>query len=214
VKARPYNGIHWSHEELVVSTSLRVPGIIWGLLAASWVVSGCAPVETKSGTAPVSLDDGVYLVIQETDVEAAGGATVKGQGVAELETVPLKDEPVETIRVSTPPVVRLRELRPRGAHFDQENACQLLTFQNDERLKAFSRGHIGSRVAMVIAGKVVTSHKIRAPLEADEVQISFCTEGGGDHLYKHLKELYASIPQKRLDAPARDDSATRANPKP
>ena len=173
----------------------RVRRVTWALLGGTWLVSSCGSVDPKAETAATLLDDGVYLVMAPAP-EAAEGATALAPGVVELETVPLKDEPVETMQVSTTPVVRLREMHVNGVHFDETNACELITFKNNEKFKLFTRGHVGSRLAVVIGGKVVSSHKVRVPLEDEEFQISFCTEGGGDHLYRHLREVYSYMPER------------------
>ena len=62
-------------------------------------------------------------------------------------------------------------------------------FQNTDELKAYTRDHVGSRLAVVIGNKVISHHKIREAIESVEVRITCCTVGGGDHLHKHLKEL-------------------------
>jgi preprotein translocase subunit SecD len=164
--------------------------LMWVLLGVTWLVSGCGSVDPKP-EAKVTLEDGLYVV-----VPPAEDATSLAQRVVELETVPVKDEPVESMRISTMPIVRLREMQLRGVGLDEANACNQITFKNDERLKAFSRDHVGTRVAVVIGGKVISSHKIRVPLEDDEFQVTFCTEGGGDHLYRHLRDVYSYMTKK------------------
>ena len=72
---------------------------------------------------------------------------------------------------------------------DENDECTQVELENTDALKAFSRDHVGSRLAVVIDGKVTTHHKIREPIETDKIMVTFCTEGGGDHLHKHLKTV-------------------------
>jgi preprotein translocase subunit SecD len=174
--------------------------ITWVLLGLTWLASSCRSVDPKAETAATSLDDGVYPVVTPADAGTSEGASALTRGVVELKTVPVKDEPVESILVLANPVVRLREMHVTGAQLDETNSCQLITFKNDERLKRFSREHVGSRLAVVIGGKVVSSHKVRVPLEGEEFQISFCTEGGGDHLYKHLRQVTSYLPERHKES--------------
>ena len=169
---------------------------IWVLLGGTWLVSGCGSVDAKPETEKVSLEDGLYVVVPPAGDSTSPRATSPTQRVVELETVPVKDEPLESMRVSTQPIVRLREMQVRGVGLDEANACDQITFKNDERLKVFSRENVGARLAVVIAGKIVSSHKIRVPLEDEEFQVTFCTEGGGDHLYRHLRDVYSYMPAK------------------
>lgn len=90
------------------------------------------------------------------------------------------------------------------SHFDfkfQSNECTEIGFQNSNELKAYTRDHIGSRLAVVVDNKVISHHKIREAIETNEVRITCCTVGGGDHLHKHLKQLkLASDANRRTKA--------------
>ena len=136
----------------------------------------------------VVLEDGVYPVVLADEAMPKGDPEIK---VVELINVPVEgsgDLTPDKIRVIPRPLLRLRKL----SHFDftfQKNECTEVGFQNTDELKAYTRDHVGSRLAVVIDNKVISHHKIREAIEADEVRITCCTVGGGDHLHKHLKEL-------------------------
>jgi preprotein translocase subunit SecD len=138
--------------------------------------------------ARVVLADGVYPVVVAEEAVPKGDSEIK---VVELINVPVEgsEEPTpEKIRVVARPLLRFQKL----SHFDftfAKNECTEIGFQNTDELKAYTRDHIGSRLAVVIDNKVISHHKIREAIESDEVRITCCTVGGGDHLHKHLKEL-------------------------
>jgi hypothetical protein len=124
--------------------------------------------------------------------DRAGGARIEpreNSGVVELQVIPMEGEALETMRISTEPLLRLRFVSDHEFKFDTKGECATVVLENTEPLKAYSREHVGSRLAVVVGGKIVTHHKIRVPLESDQVNITFCTKGGGDHLMKHLKDV-------------------------
>jgi len=51
-----------------------------------------------------------------------------------------------------------------------------LTRQNAERAEAFTRAHLGDRIAMVVGGEIVTLHKIRSVITGGKLQITRCTD--------------------------------------
>ena len=136
----------------------------------------------------VVLEDGVYPVVLADEAMPKGDPEIK---VVELINVPVEgsgDSTPDKIRVIPRPLLRFRKL----SHFDftfEKNECTEVGFQNTDELKAYTRDHVGSRLAVVIDNKVISHHKIREAIESDEVRITCCTVGGGDHLHKHLKEL-------------------------
>jgi len=51
-----------------------------------------------------------------------------------------------------------------------------LTRKNAERAEAFSRAHLGGRIAIVVDGEIVTLHKVRSVITGGRVQITRCTD--------------------------------------
>lgn len=136
----------------------------------------------------VVLEDGVYPVVLTGETAPKGDHEIK---IVELDSVPVDgsaDSSPDKIQVIACPLLLFRNL----SHFDftfEENECTGIGFENSDELRAYTRDHVGSRLAVVIDNKVITHHKIREAIEADQVRISFCTVGCGDLLHRHLKEL-------------------------
>lgn len=53
-------------------------------------------------------------------------------------------------------------------------------------LEKFTRENVMKNVAIVIGGKVVTTHKIRVPIVGGKLQITRCTDHGCEALYTEL----------------------------
>ena len=51
-----------------------------------------------------------------------------------------------------------------------------LARRNAKRAEAFTRAHLGGRIAMVVDGEIVTLHKIRSVITAGKVQVTRCTD--------------------------------------
>lgn len=51
-----------------------------------------------------------------------------------------------------------------------------LARRNVPRAEAFTRAHLGGRIAMVVDGEIVTLHKIRSVITDGKVQITRCTD--------------------------------------
>ncbi len=138
--------------------------------------------------ARVLLEDGVYPVVQTGEPLPKGDSEIK---IVDLVNVPIEgseDSTPDKIRVFDRPLLRFRKLSKFDFTF-AENECTEIGFENTDELKAYTRNHVGSQLAVVIDNKVISSHKIREPIESAEVRITCCTVGGGDHLHKHLKGL-------------------------
>ena len=150
----------------------------------------------KEAQTRVVVEDGVYPVVLADEAMPKGDPKIK---VVELINVPVEGSGKSTpgkIRVIPRPLLRFRTV----SHFDftfENNECTEVGFQNTDELKAYTRNHVGSRLAVVIDNKVISHHKIREAIEAEEVRITCCTVGGGDHLHKHLKELKLGSQAKR-----------------
>ena len=51
-----------------------------------------------------------------------------------------------------------------------------LARKNAEQAQAFTRAHLGGRIAMVVDGEIVTLHKIRSVIQGGKMQITRCTD--------------------------------------
>lgn len=152
------------------------------------------PAATKSAQAesdapaPLVLEDGVYPVILADTVLPEEWEEAP---VVELTNVPVEgseESTVETVIIFPRPLLRFETNADFSFTF-AENECQEIGFRNTEELKVYTRDHVGSRLAVVVDNRVISHHKIREPLESDQVRITCCTVGGGDHLHRHLMTL-------------------------
>jgi hypothetical protein len=177
-------------------------------------ILGCSPAndeqpvatgQTESkelSRARVLLDDGVYPVLLGDEALPKRDPGIK---IRELVSLPVKgsgNSGPEKIRVIDQPLLHFRDVSQFDFAFEK-NECTEVGFQNTDELKAYTRDHVGSRLAVVIDNRVISHHKIREPIETNQVRITCCTVGGGDHLHLHLKELKrasdANRPSKVID---------------
>ncbi len=159
-------------------TTLMLVALVWLALV------GCSDSRISSdadiANREVLLEDGIYPVIETPTGEA---------GIVELAKVPVaSDTTPENVHVIGRPLLRFRQVSNPDFKFDA-GQCTQITLENSDELEAHTRTHVGSLVAVVIDGRVITSHRIREAIETDEFQITFCIEGAGDHLHEHLEEL-------------------------
>lgn len=158
----------------------------------SLAVAGCSTTTTSDNGGVVSLDDGLYSVVNREDERTSEGPHV----VELLEVSGDADATEHTVLIVDEPILRFREVTRHEFIFDKTTSeCTQIALANTDSLKAFFRNHIGGRLAVVVDGKVVSSHKIRNPVETENVTITFCTEGGGDKVYSHLKTVLPSQSQ-------------------
>lgn len=143
----------------------------------------------RAEAADVKLVDGVYPVISSTEAELKSDPELK---FVELPNVPVRADgtsaETKLIQVIDQPLLRFRDVPHFNFKFENDE-CSEVGFQNTNDLMAYTREHVGSRLAVVINNKVISSHKIREPITTRRVRITCCTVGGGDHLHKHLKAL-------------------------
>lgn len=152
-----------------------------------WSVTKSENGSSELTQASTTLADGVYPAIWgDNPVENDD----PGLTIVELENVPVQGEtsPPATIRVVDRPLLQFRHV-PKFDFTFEENECTRIGFANTQTLKAYSKEHIGTRLAVVIDNRVISVHKIREAIESDQVQITCCTVGGGDHLHSYLKQL-------------------------
>lgn len=137
---------------------------------------------------PARLEDGVYPVLG-IDVAQAIKNDPEGE-IIDLAEVPVPGsaKTPATIRIAASPLVRFQDVSNFDFKFEN-NQCTQLRFKNTDLLKAYTRDHVGSRLAIVVGRRVITHHKIREPITTEDVRVTFCTEGGGEHLRTHFDQL-------------------------
>jgi preprotein translocase subunit SecD len=55
-----------------------------------------------------------------------------------------------------------------------------LTGTNAVRAEAFTRAHLGGRIAMVVDGEIITLHKIRSVVAGGKLQITRCQDNASE----------------------------------
>jgi hypothetical protein len=150
--------------------------------------------EATQVAAPVALEDGVYPVVAAD--EAARGD--RGSAVVALASVPVdrSEASAETIYVLARPLLKFHDVSQFDFRFEGSE-CTEVGFENTDELRAYTRDHVGSRLAVVIGNRAITHHKIREPIESANVRITCCTVGGGDHLHRHLNQIKLSADTNR-----------------
>jgi hypothetical protein len=66
-----------------------------------------------------------------------------------------------------------------------------LAREHADAMEQFTRKNKGGQTAVIIAGGVVTVHKIRAAITGGRCQVTCCAEGACDYLLKHLRDKVA-----------------------
>ena len=61
-----------------------------------------------------------------------------------------------------------------------------LTRTNAEKAEAFTRAHLGGKIAMVVDGEIVTLHKIRSVITGGKLQITRCKDNACEILRAKL----------------------------
>jgi hypothetical protein len=61
-----------------------------------------------------------------------------------------------------------------------------LARKNAERAEAFTRAHLGGRIAMVVDGEIVTLHKIRSVITGGRMQITRCNDNACEEIRSKL----------------------------
>ena len=158
----------------------------------SFLALGCAGQGERgepSSQLVNGLDDGVYPVLRQENPADSDLDLLFVRQAIRLPNPPIGGGEPKPIWVSVEPLLLFKEATSHEFKLDSSGECTTVVLNNTEALKSFTRKHVGKRLAVVIGEKVTTHHKIREALESDLVNVTFCTEGGGDHLMKHLRKV-------------------------
>ncbi len=130
-----------------------------------------------------SLENGAYLVLRE----ASTPQDARIEGTPEVimvydrrkysEAPP--NEPLSYVAINPTDYIPLiiegaPEMRQDGR--GKSILSVSLARKNVERTEAFTRAHLGGKIAMVVDGEVVTLHKIRSVITGGKLQITRCTD--------------------------------------
>lgn len=142
----------------------------------------------------VPLANGIYLVLQRSENPQEMSKPNDEQVILtdqdEFTAAPT-DEPITYLLVARRPSVPLLLENAPTKDKDEQGKLFLrikLAETHVPLLKEFTGKHIGSRLAVIIGGKVVSVHKIRTEIADGRVQISFCSKNLCEVLYVKLTE--------------------------
>ncbi len=177
-------------------------------LVLGFAICGCkGPPAGSANQAPAALspaaqhrENGAYLILREapTAQEARGAGAplvVLAYDRRKYSGAP-PNEPLTYVAIDPKDYVPLiiegtPEIKSDGQGKSVLTVC--LARKNAERAEAFTRAHLGGRIAMVVDGEVVTLHKIRSVITGGKVQITRCTDNACEVLRSKLdKSDYSS----------------------
>jgi preprotein translocase subunit SecD len=130
-----------------------------------------------------SLENGAYLVLREAPTAQEARAGDSSQLVLAYDRRKYSDAPPETplnyVAIDLKDYVPLIiEGVPEMKRDDQGKSILSVSLarKNAERAEAFTRAHLGGRIAMVVDGEIVSLHKIRSVITGGKLQITRCTD--------------------------------------
>ena len=144
--------------------------------SANQASASCSP-----GASP--LENGAYSVLREAPTRQDARVEGVPQAVLAYDRRKYSDappnEPLTYIAIDRRDYVPLiiegtPELKSDGQ--GKSVLTVSLSRKNAERAEAFTRAHLGGRIAMVVDGEIVTLHKIRSVIIGGNVQITRCTD--------------------------------------
>ena len=168
-------------------------------LAVVLLSLGCTGPRSESrgsGTsAPVKVDNGLYAVIGEP-IAAPQAPDQPNQRqlrydprMADSEST----EPVQFVTVETSSYVPLI-LATAPEHTTQDDGRILISValapQHIQTLAAFTRSRLGQRVALVLDGEVMSTHKVRTAIEGGRLQITRCDAHACQRILSKLADTH------------------------
>ncbi len=172
-------------------------------LVLGFAICGCKSPPAGSANQPSAalssaaqhLQNGAYCVLHEAPTrqaaqEAGASLVVLAYDRRKYSGAPL-DEPLTYVAIDPKDYVPLiiegtPEMKSDGEGKSVLTVC--LAKKNAQRAEAFTRAHLGGRIAMVIDGEIVTLHKIRSVITDGKVQITRCTDDACEVLRAKLSK--------------------------
>jgi preprotein translocase subunit SecD len=161
------------------------------------VLVACVLMATITEVAgqPEKHQTGFYLVAAEASTADALPAPNGQQQIARYDQKYLRDserEPPRYLLLSRRPDVTLKLAKPPAIGKGSKGFAELsleLTKEAAGDLERVSREHLGQRVAFVVDGEVVTTHKIRSVITGGQFRLSRCTDNACQYIFVRLTEV-------------------------
>jgi hypothetical protein len=161
------------------------------LFAAQLCACGCAskPAQPSDEGKPAinsvvhPLENGAYAVLGEADTRPGVETDTRPRIVLTYDRRKYSDappdEPLTYVEIDPADYIPLIIEGPPEMKKDTQGKSILsvsLTRAAANHTEAFTRAHLGGRVAMVVDGEIVTLHKIRNVVTGGKLQITRCTD--------------------------------------
>lgn len=144
----------------------------------------------------VSLQNGFYLIIEEQADPAKLQKPADDEVIVTytLDHLGVTDQPARHYRVKNKPDVSFSlDAKPEvGDKVEGKTTLNVVLGEGNAReFQQFTAANIDRAVAIIIAGKVVTAHKIRTEIVGGKIQITRCGDDACEQLYLWLKDSVA-----------------------
>jgi preprotein translocase subunit SecD len=167
------------------------------VLALVLILGGQAAwAQDKTPAPSKKLPDGVYAVqresLKEKDVLPLKEGEVLAVDHHRYVKTDKKEPPRFLVVRSAPEVTLDLASEPQAVKEGGEIARILLKLKPPAAmtLERLTRNQEGKQIAIVLAGEVVTVHKVRGVIKGGDVQITSCAEGAAGFLLEKLKAHY------------------------
>lgn len=143
-----------------------------------------------------AFNNGIYLIHQSFNSDKEIRASARGRRILLFDEKHLGKGKIEVDRSANVPL--LLGKRPETLKRDDGKLQLTITLdpKHTKRLAAFTRTHLNRRIALIIGGKVISMHKIKAEITGGRMQISYCLENDCSFLLTELnKGMDALKPQ-------------------
>ena len=186
---------------LVIMTTVTVCGMPVTASEGPTTSTGTKPADalpqsshqkTETGKSKSKLKDGLYLILRQDPDRAKVEPAAPDEEIVinDFEFLqPSEREPTSFIAVSQEQFIPfIFSTDPAKGSDDKGRTKLLLQLAEDQikPLESFTEKHCGKSVAIIIGGKVVTTHKIREAITGGKLQITRCSDFGCDVLYTQL----------------------------
>ena len=156
-----------------------------------WAICTCVcPVRAQmsqsnapAGPSVGSIPNGAYFVLREAptpqEARIAGSSQIVLAYDRRTYSGAPTNEPVSYVAIDPKDFIPLiiegaPEMRKDGQ--GKSILSVSLTRTNADKAEAFTRAHLGGKIAMVVDGEIVTLHKIRSVITGGQLQITRCTD--------------------------------------
>ncbi|KAF1079550.1 MAG: hypothetical protein GQF41_4108 [Candidatus Rifleibacterium amylolyticum] len=149
--------------------------------------------EAQKAAQNVSLQNGFYLVLDEQSDPANFAKPADDEVIVTytLDHLGVTDQPARHFRVKNRPDVGFSPEAQLevGDKVDGKTTLNVVLGEGNAReLQQFTAANIDRAVAIIVAGKVVTAHKIRSEIVGGKIQITRCGDDACEQLYLWLKD--------------------------